>query len=145
LAAFLAVGIPAIIIAVYTLIIDGIFSHSPKPANSASGRRIINGRYPLKDRLWELNCGILGLLLSTAGAFTITGALKNATGMPRPDLISRCDPLPGSKDAFPSGLSNYTICRQEDNAILKDGFRSFPSGHSSSKSRYFDQKIFFFN
>ncbi len=136
MAAFLAVGVPAIIIAVYTLIIDGIFSHSLTPANSATGRRIINGRYRLKDRLWELNCGILGLLLSTAGAFTITGALKNTTGKPRPDLISRCNPLPGSKDAFPSGLSNYTICQQTDNAILKDGFRSFPSGHSSSKLGY---------
>ena len=29
------------------------------------------------------------------------------------------------------GLSNSTICTQKDHAILKDGFRSFPSGHSS--------------
>jgi len=36
-----------------------------------------------------LNCGILGLGLSIGAAYTITGALKNAIGKPRPDLISR--------------------------------------------------------
>lgn len=41
-------------------------------------------------------------------------------------------PREGSKDPAPWGLSNYTICTQTDHAILKDGFRSFPSGHSSS-------------
>jgi len=29
-------------------------------------------------------------------------------------------------------LASHAICMQKDNAILKDGFRSFPSGHSSS-------------
>jgi diacylglycerol diphosphate phosphatase / phosphatidate phosphatase len=29
------------------------------------------------------------------------------------------------------GLSNYTICTQPDEHILRDGFRSFPSGHAS--------------
>jgi membrane-associated phospholipid phosphatase len=62
------------------------------------------------------------------------GSLKNAIGKPRPDLIDRCQPLPGSADPLPFGLSNYSICTQTNNAILKDGFRSFPSGHSSSKS-----------
>lgn len=87
----------------------------------------------MKDRLWELNCGILGLLLSSGAAFVITGALKNATGKPRPDLIDRCQPRPGSEDAPVFGLSNSTICTQVNHAILKDGFRSFPSGHSSSE------------
>jgi diacylglycerol diphosphate phosphatase / phosphatidate phosphatase len=67
---------------------------------------------------------------------TITGALKNATGKPRPDLIARCNPKPGTIDppvTFPAGgLSNITICTQTDHSILKDGFRSFPSGHSST-------------
>lgn len=71
------------------------------------------------------------------------GSLKNAIGKPRPDLIDRCQPnitmisggqnidLPTIVGQF--GLSNHSICTQTDNAILKDGFRSFPSGHSSSK------------
>lgn len=33
----------------------------------------MTGRYRFKDRLWELNCGILGLGLSVGAAFTITG------------------------------------------------------------------------
>lgn len=118
--------IPAIIIAVYCLVIDGIFSHQ-----SAPDRRGKN-KYTLKERLWELNCGVLGLALSQGLAFVITGALKNATGKPRPDLIDRCSPTPGSKDLPVFGLSNSSICEQKNHAILKDGFRSFPSGHSSS-------------
>jgi diacylglycerol diphosphate phosphatase/phosphatidate phosphatase len=61
------------------------------------------------------------------------GSMKNAIGKPRPDLIDRCQPAPGSVDPLPFGLSNSTICTQKDAAILKDGFRSFPSGHSSSE------------
>lgn len=47
-----------------------------------------------------------------------------------PDLIDRCQPIEGSVDLF-IGLSNSTICTQTDDAILKDGWRSFFSGHSS--------------
>jgi hypothetical protein len=107
----ICVGAPAVIIAFYTLVIDGLFSHqTAMPANSRGVRRL-TGRYRLKDRLWELNCGILGLGLSVAFAFTITGtledgraveissnpylgALKNAIGKPRPDLIDRYALLP---------------------------------------------------
>lgn len=92
---------PAVIVAFYTLVIDGLFSH---PARSSNGR-LMRRSYTLKDRLWELNCGILGLGLSVAFSFTVTGmlhrdpqsgrlmsqsgALKNAIGKPRPDMLSR--------------------------------------------------------
>ncbi|CAL8576799.1 hypothetical protein XPA_002664 [Xanthoria parietina] len=122
--------IPAIIIALYALLIDGLFSRHKQTA-TRDGHRTL-GKYRLKDRLWEFNCGILGLLLSQGAAFVITGALKNATGKPRPDLIDRCRPEPGSADPLPFGLSNISICTQENHKLLKDGFRSFPSGHSSS-------------
>ncbi|KAE8149277.1 phosphatidic acid phosphatase [Aspergillus avenaceus] len=120
---------PLLIIAVYTLFVDGLFSHS-KPVDPKTGKRKLTGPYRFKDRLWEFNCGFLGLLLSQGLAFVITQCLKTACGKPRPDLIDRCQPRPGSVDAFP-GLSNYTICTG-DKTILKDGFRSWPSGHSSS-------------
>lgn len=68
----IAVLAPAIIIAFYTLVIDGIFSHNKTQAVS-SGRRKLLGKYRMKDRLWELNCGVLGLMLSVGAAFTITG------------------------------------------------------------------------
>ncbi|KAF2192716.1 lipid phosphate phosphatase-like protein 1 [Zopfia rhizophila CBS 207.26] len=125
-----AVGAPAVIIGIYTLVIDGLFSHQT-PTAASGGRRRLTGRYRLKDRLWELNCGILGLGLSVCAAFTITGALKNAIGKPRPDLIDRCMVKADTKED-PFKLSTRDICSQPDNAILKDGFRSFPSGHSST-------------
>ncbi|KAH0370550.1 PAP2-domain-containing protein, partial [Aureobasidium melanogenum] len=121
---------PAIIICFWTLVVDGLFAHSQPTDAEGTGRRL--GRYRLVDRLWELNCGILGLALSEGTAFVITGTLKNTVGKPRPDLIDRCQPRAGSVDPSPYGLSNSTICTQTDMSILRDGFRSFPSGHSSS-------------
>jgi diacylglycerol diphosphate phosphatase/phosphatidate phosphatase len=143
---------PAIFIVFYTLVIDGIFSHK------------VNGskrKYTMKERLWELNCGLLGLALAISMQYVMVGpyhplrlptlsplawgessliefigSLKNAIGKPRPDLIDRCQPNPGTEDPKPFGLSNITICtRHVGDPILKDGFRSFPSGHSSSKFR----------
>ena len=128
LAFAVAVVFPILAIAFYTLVIDGIFSHQTQ---RTSRRDLGRARYTIQERLWELNCGILGLLLSSGLAFVITAALKNEIGKPRPDLIDRCRPIEGSKDPDVFGLSNSTICTQEDHAILKDGFRSFPSGHSS--------------
>jgi diacylglycerol diphosphate phosphatase/phosphatidate phosphatase len=80
---------PAVIIGIYTLVLDGLFSHQTEMPTGRAGIKKLSGRYRFKDRLWELNCGILGLGLSVGAAFTITGALKNAIGKPRPDLISR--------------------------------------------------------
>lgn len=118
--------IPIIIIAVYTLFIDGTFSKSKH--DLARSRR-----YSWSERLWELNCGILGLFLAQGAAFVITGSLKNLIGKPRPDFINRCNPLAGARDTLPWGLSNITICQTDHNGpIMRDGYRSFPSGHSSS-------------
>ncbi|KKA22860.1 PAP2 domain protein [Rasamsonia emersonii CBS 393.64] len=126
-ALLISLAFPIVVIAVYTLVIDGLFSHhKPSSKESTSGRRKLSGRYRWKDRLWELNCGILGLFLSQALAFVITQVLKNACGKPRPDLIDRCQPRPGSEDHPVYGLSNSTICTG-DPKILKDGFRSWPS------------------
>lgn len=119
--------IPLVLIAVYTLFIDGLFSHH-KHSDPVSGKRKLTGPYRWKDRLWELNCGVLGLLLSQGLAFIVTQVLKNACGKPRPDFIDRCQPVAGSHDAAVFGLSNSTICRPVSHAILKDGFRSWPSG-----------------
>ena len=120
---------PLVVILVYTLFLDGLFSHN-KPQDPKTGKKRLTGPYRLKDRLWEFNCGFLGLVLSQALAFVITQALKTACGKPRPDVIDRCQPNV-TQDPTPFGLSNYTIC-QGDPEILKDGFRSWPSGHSSS-------------
>jgi diacylglycerol diphosphate phosphatase/phosphatidate phosphatase len=58
----------------------------------------------------------------------ITDAVKNAVGRPRPDLIDRCKPASGTaKDV----LVTISVCTETDHHILHDGWRSFPSGHSS--------------
>ncbi|KAK0228408.1 phosphatidic acid phosphatase type 2/haloperoxidase [Armillaria fumosa] len=79
---------------------------------------------------WDLHNGTLGLILGLALTGSITQFTKITVGRPRPDVVDRCQPLAGAVDP-PFGLSNYTICQQQDNAIMRDGFRSFPSGHSS--------------
>jgi membrane-associated phospholipid phosphatase len=118
---------PAVVIAIYTLVIDGLF---------ATGGGSFK-KYSFKSRLWELNCGILGLLLGVGSSFVITAALKNAIGKPRPDIIDRCQILPEIADQFKAELNftlaTHSLCTQSDHHILKDGFRSFPSGHSSSE------------
>jgi diacylglycerol diphosphate phosphatase/phosphatidate phosphatase len=58
----------------------------------------------------------------------ITDIVKNAVGRPRPDLISRCKPAPGTA---PAKLVTIDVCTETDHHILHDGWRSFPSGHSS--------------
>lgn len=97
----------------------------------------------LKRKLWELHTGWLGLALSQAASFLITSGLKNLFGKPRPDLLSRCQPdIPnlsnyshsvwGSGNSFENfNVVSASICTQTDQHKLDDGFRSFPSGHSS--------------
>jgi len=80
---------------------------------------------------WDLHIGWLGLLLSLTLTGVVTQATKVTVGRPRPDLIARCLPKPGSENTPIFGLVTAEICTQTDMFILKDGFRSFPSGHAS--------------
>ena len=85
----------------------------------------------------------MGLAVSLAIAFIITNGTKNAIGKPRPDLLARCNPdIAKSLDSAVGGIGDqvdegirlfsWTICRNPG-SVLDDGFRSFPSGHSSCK------------
>lgn len=58
----------------------------------------------------------------------ITDIIKNAVGRPRPDLLARCLPSP---DTLPDVLVTIDACTRADGHVLQDGWRSFPSGHSS--------------
>ena len=87
---------------------------------------------------------VLGLALTGA----VTQFTKITVGRPRPgrvliifsrvsatyvfylDILDRCQLSAGIVDP-PFKLTNSTVCTQTDIAILRDGFRSFPSGHSS--------------
>ncbi|KAF7561693.1 hypothetical protein G7046_g2453 [Stylonectria norvegica] len=58
----------------------------------------------------------------------LTDLIKNAVGRPRPDLLDRCQPAP---DTQPNTLVTYHVCTAPNGHTLQDGWRSFPSGHSS--------------
>ncbi|KAF2715382.1 acid phosphatase/Vanadium-dependent haloperoxidase [Pleomassaria siparia CBS 279.74] len=76
----------------------------------------------------KAHVAILGWFISLILTLFITDLIKNAVGRPRPDLIARCKPNKGTPD---HKLVTFEICTQEDHHILHDGWRSFPSGHSS--------------
>ncbi|KAG8910329.1 hypothetical protein FRC01_006391, partial [Tulasnella sp. 417] len=80
---------------------------------------------------WDWHNSWLGLILSLGLTGTITNIVKITAGRPRPDFISRCQPAFNAVNAPVFGLANASICTQTDMKILKDGFRSFFSGHSS--------------
>jgi len=71
---------------------------------------------------------ILGWFISLILTLFITDLVKNSVGRPRPDLIARCKPAPGTPD---HQLVTYEVCTEENHRVLHDGWRSFPSGHSS--------------
>ncbi|KZF21005.1 acid phosphatase/Vanadium-dependent haloperoxidase [Xylona heveae TC161] len=71
---------------------------------------------------------ILGFLISILLTSFLTDVVKNSVGRPRPDLISRCKPEKGTPEHT---LVTFEICTETDHHVLHDGWRSFPSGHSS--------------
>ncbi|TPX17430.1 uncharacterized protein E0L32_003073 [Thyridium curvatum] len=97
-----------------------------------------------KRKLWELHAGWLGLALSVVAAWFITSGMKNLFGKPRPDMLARCQPdLANVARYVVGGIANTTsngqlvsadICTSTDKSKLDDGFRSYPSGHSSSSA-----------
>ena len=124
---------PGVIIFVLALALTDSDLSLTKPASRSPAWR---------RRLWSLHIGWLGLALSLAGSFFITTGLKDLVGKPRPNLIARCDPDLSNIQAHVVGglgflfeeapvLVTKSICRQKDSGIVKDGFASFPSGHSS--------------
>ncbi|KAI7222252.1 hypothetical protein KC333_g1236 [Hortaea werneckii] len=93
-------------------------------------------------KLWEMEQGWAGLCLSLAASLFITQCAKNLFGKPRPSMLARCQPDTTNIAQYVVGgygnplsdrwvLVSADICQQPDQAALYNGFRSFPSGHSS--------------
>jgi diacylglycerol diphosphate phosphatase/phosphatidate phosphatase len=76
----------------------------------------------------KIHVTILGFAVSLILTSFITDLVKNSVGRPRPDLIARCKPRKGSPE---HSLVTIEICTETDHHVLHDGWRSFPSGHSS--------------
>ncbi|WRT68813.1 uncharacterized protein IL334_005793 [Kwoniella shivajii] len=80
---------------------------------------------------WDAQSALLGLILGLGLTATFTNIVKITVGRPRPDIFARCM-LPEDLTENPvHGLTSWTVCTQPDDSMLKEGFRSFPSGHSS--------------
>ncbi|KAI0064654.1 PAP2-domain-containing protein [Artomyces pyxidatus] len=79
---------------------------------------------------WDAHSSALGLVLGFSLTGAITQFVKLTVGRPRPDLLARCLPTPGTVDPI-FGLSTIAICNPTSLSRLEDGFKSFPSGHSS--------------
>src|SRR5271154_6842480 len=71
---------------------------------------------------------VLGLFISHGLSSFVTDVFKNSVGRPRPDLIARCKPMKETPEHI---LVSIDVCTETDPHVLQDGWRSFPSGHSS--------------
>ena len=133
--------IPVWLLAVLSTIVPGVFIALSVFLPSR------NRAEKLKIRLWQLNTAWLGLGVALAATMLVTNGMKNLVGKPRPDLISRCAPDPERLASGDIGVVNrylfsVGICTSWDGVSeaglgrdeLLDGFRSWVSGHTSSKS-----------
>ncbi|CCO35529.1 putative diacylglycerol pyrophosphate phosphatase 1 Short=DGPP phosphatase [Rhizoctonia solani AG-1 IB] len=80
---------------------------------------------------WDWHNSMLGLVLGLATTGAVTQVVKVTVGRPRPDAIARCKPKADAHDSAVFGLVTTIICTETDIHMMKDGWRSFFSGHSS--------------
>jgi len=123
---------PAIVIALVVLLLV------PGPRHCRS----LNKAQIVRLKFWEFEKGWAGFCLGLAISFFITQSMKNIFGKPRPNLLARCQPDLTNIAAHQVGgygedisarwtLVDASICTTTNKRVLTDGFRSFPSGHSS--------------
>ena len=128
-----AVIAPIAVILVWTLFIP--------PLGTVQRKRWRQGELTWREKLWDANLSLLGIGLAVATTITITNTFKNLVGRPRPgikimvflllilDFLDRCQPSITAINPTIFRLSNSSVCTRT--TLLKDGYRSFPSGHSS--------------
>ncbi|XP_057786922.1 lipid phosphate phosphatase 2-like [Salvia miltiorrhiza] len=83
--------------------------------------------YHRRKDVYDLHHAVLGLAYSVLVTAVITDSIKDAVGRPRPNFYFRC---------FPDGLAvfnpdNGDVMCTGDRKLIKEGYKSFPSGHSS--------------
>ncbi|EEF37504.1 phosphatidic acid phosphatase, putative [Ricinus communis] len=83
--------------------------------------------YCYRKDIYDFHHAMLGLLFSLLITGVITDAIKDAVGRPRPNFFWRC--FPDGNEAF-DPVSKNVICHG-DAAVVKEGYKSFPSGHTS--------------
>ncbi|OBT75264.1 hypothetical protein VF21_05648 [Pseudogymnoascus sp. 05NY08] len=127
-----SLGAPAVIIFLTSLLLV------PGPSVPKSVPKSLIWR----RKLWEWFTGWLGLGMSCASSWLVTSGLKNLVGKPRPDVIAICMPdlsqiakyavagIPAVKGTTIT-LVHAGICTNPNPKLVDDGWRSWPSGHSS--------------
>ncbi|KAJ4838964.1 Lipid phosphate phosphatase 2 [Turnera subulata] len=83
--------------------------------------------YYYRKDIYDLHHAVLGLLYSVLLTGVITDSIKDAVGRPRPNFFWRC--FPDGKGVF-DAITMGVICHG-DAKIIKEGYKSFPSGHTS--------------
>ncbi|XP_054789806.1 lipid phosphate phosphatase 2-like isoform X8 [Prosopis cineraria] len=83
--------------------------------------------YIRNRNVYDLHHSILGILFSGLITAVITDLIKLAVGRPRPNFFWRC--FPDGKAVF-DAITNDVVCHG-DEKIIKEGYKSFPSGHTS--------------
>ncbi|KAF4550060.1 Diacylglycerol pyrophosphate phosphatase-like protein [Elsinoe fawcettii] len=78
--------------------------------------------------LQKAHVTVLSFLITIILTIFLTDIVKNSVGRPRPDLIARCKP---KSDTPKDKLVGIEVCTETQPHLLQDGWRSFPSGHSS--------------
>ncbi|BAO41243.1 probable diacylglycerol pyrophosphate phosphatase 1 [Kluyveromyces marxianus DMKU3-1042] len=87
--------------------------------------------YTMSRRWWNSHSSFLTILGTNAMQSVIVAILKNVTGKPRPDLVSRCQPSLQNVGQLQFNI-DISSCTTTDLRALSDGFRSFPSGTSAT-------------
>lgn len=82
-----------------------------------------------KNKLYVTFISLIGLSVSILLTSVMTDVLKNFIGRCRPDFLARCVPREGTpRDVM---VFAKDVCTTDNLALLQDGFRTTPLGHSS--------------
>lgn len=76
----------------------------------------------------KVHITMLGLVIAILTTTFLTDLFKDAIGRPRPDLVARCKP---GADTPRNEMVTVDVCTETNHHLLHDGWRSYPSGHSS--------------
>lgn len=87
---------------------------------------VIIGYFVRSRDFHDFRSAWLGFSLACTLNGALTDVIKVAVGRPRPDFFQRC---------FPDGQMNEDMVCTGDPWTVKDGRKSFPSGHSSCEYR----------
>lgn len=82
-----------------------------------------------ENKIYVTYVSILGVCISCFTTSVVTDVLKNLIGRHRPDFLARC--VPRSDAPLNVMVFAKDVCTTDNLDLLKDGFRTTPSGHSS--------------